>query len=277
VEAGGLTMGRANKNEGLAVVTGASAGIGAEMALQLSRRGRPVLAIARREDKLRQLAERAREHGGAPVHVLPLDVTLPHAAAAVRDRARELGGAAWLVNNAGLMEVGPVQKGEAARQAAQVRLNCEAPVALCAAIVPDLVARGAGAVLNVASLAGMQPTPFFAAYGASKAFVISYSEALSEELRGTGVTVTALCPGPVATELVELPHRRSPSYELGAAEAARAGIEGTERGVVIAIPGARNRLQALAPRLAPRALVRRIARRTALVYNGFDPDKWGAG
>src|SRR5206468_3418376 len=109
----------------------------------------------------------------------------PGAALAIRDRARELGGATWLVNDAGQMRLGPVNGSDPEQQAQLVRLNCEAPVALCAAVVPDLVSRGSGVVLNVASLAGVLPTPFYAAYGASKSFVIAYSEALREELRGT--------------------------------------------------------------------------------------------
>jgi short-subunit dehydrogenase len=264
--------------DGVAIVTGASAGIGRELALQLSARGRPVLAVARRAALLDELAQAARAAGHAPIHSLALDVTIAEAPLRIRDRARSLGGAAWLVNNAGEMRVGPVRAANPIEQARQVRLNCESPVALCAAIVPDLVERRAGVVLNIASLAGMQPTPYFAAYGASKAFLISYSEALSEELRGTGVTVTAICPGPVASALVEIPSlsRKRPSYELSAAECARAALDAAERGRTIAVPGFMNRLQSIVSGAAPRALVRRVARRSALKYNGFDPDQFGA-
>jgi short-subunit dehydrogenase len=266
---------------GLAIVTGASSGIGREIARQLAARGRPVLAVARRLDRLEELAAEARANQGATIHTLQLDVTRPESAFALRDRARALGGAEWLVNDAGQMRVGPVSGADPAQQAAMVRLNCEAPVAICAAIVPDLVARKAGVVLNVASLAGMQPTPFFAAYGASKAFLITYTEALREELRGTGVSVTALCPGPVATELVDagIPDagdRKPPSYEIDAAACARAAIDAAERGRMFCIPGAFNRVQAVVTAVSPRPLVRRVARRAALKYLGYDPSKHGA-
>ena len=263
-----------DSKKGLAIVTGASSGIGAEIARQLSARGHPILAVARRAERLEQMAADAIKTPRAPVHALALDVTAPGAALALRDRARALGGASILVNNAGVFRLGAVADSDPAQQAALVRLNCEAVVAICAAVVPDLVARGAGVVLNVASLAGMQPTPFYAAYGASKAFVVSYSEALREELRGTGVSVTALCPGPVTTELVEAAgiaesERQPPSYELSAEEVARAGIEGAQRGDAIVIPGLWNKAQAIGSRLAPRALVRRVSRATALSYLGF--------
>ena len=271
-----------NTLRGLAIVTGASAGIGREIARQLSARGRPVLAVARRAERLEQLAAEARAANTAAIHPFALDVTDAGAPLKLRDRARELGGAAWLVNDAGQIRIGAVQRAAIAEQAGLVRLNCEAPVAICAAIVPDLVARGAGVVLNVASLAGMQPTPFFAAYGASKAFLLSYTEALGEELRGTGVTVTALCPGPVTTELNEASvpggdaDRKKPSHERDAATVARAAIAAAERGAALCIPGAYNRLQSMIVGLAPRALVRRVARKAALGYIGFDPAKYGA-
>ena len=266
---------------GLAVVTGASSGIGAEIARILAGRGLPVLAVARRQEKLEAVAEESARSGGAPIHVLALDVTLPEAAMVVREKARSLGGASWLVNDAGQIRVGPVKAANPAEQAGLVRLNCEAPVALCAAIVPDLVSRGAGVVLNVASLSGLQPTPFYAAYGASKAFLIAYSEALSEELRGSAVSVTALCPGPVTTGLMaaSVPdrddHRMTPR-ELTARECALAGVLAAERGEAICIPGTLNRVQAVVTRLSPRGLVRRVARRSALRYIGFDPSKHGA-
>ena len=271
----------AKGQEGLAVVTGASSGIGAEIARILAGRGLPVLAVARRLERLEALAEESARSGGAKIHVLALDVTVADAALTIREKARSLGGASWLVNDAGQIRVGPVKAADPADQGALVRLNCEAPVALCAAIVPDLVSRGAGVVLNVASLAGMQPTPFYAAYGASKAFLIAYSEALREELRGSAVSVTALCPGPVTSELMVagVPDRadhKIPPHELTARETALAGVLAAERGDAICIPGALNRVQAVVTKLSPRALVRRVSRRSALRYIGFDPGKHGA-
>jgi short-subunit dehydrogenase len=255
----------------IAIVTGASSGIGAELARQLSARGLTVLAVARRKERLDHLAEAARAAGQGAIVPMVLDVTTPGAAERVRDRARELGRPRWLVNNAGIDPIGDLVQQSPLEVAAVVRLNCESVVTLCAALGPDLVAGGAGRILNVASLAGFQPTPHHATYGASKAFVLSFSEALSAELRGTGVTVTALCPGPVTTELFDRAlARKKPSHELSAEECARAGIDAAERGRVIAIPGARNRLTAMSAKLVPRALVRRFAGTVGMKYLGYD-------
>jgi short-subunit dehydrogenase len=253
-----------NGRAGLAVVTGASSGIGAALARELSGRGRPVLAVARRGERLDALAAAAAAAGRAPVHPLALDVAAPDAAARVRERARELGGAAWLVNNAGFGMYGPFRAQPAARITEMIRLNCEALVALTGALVPDLVEAGRGAVVNVASVAGFQPTPYMAAYGATKAFVLSFSEALSEELAGTGVTVTAFCPGPVATEFGAVAgyvHRRgTPPGQISAEAAARAAVDAAEAGEVVAVPGPLNRIAVLTGKLLPRAWVRRASR-----------------
>lgn len=259
---------------GLAIVTGASSGIGAEIARQLSARGQPVLAVARRAHRLEELAARARDAGHAAVHCLELDITAEGAALRVRDRARELGGAAWLVNNAGTTRLGPFLDGDPAAQAALVRLNCESVVALCAAIVPDLVARGAGRVLNVASLAAFQPTPGQAVYGATKAFVLSLSESLAVELDGTGVTVTALCPGPVTTEIFDhgapgVPRKKQP-FEISAEQCAAYGIAAADRGDVIAVPTALSKATTQLSRLLPRAAMRRLAARIGLPILGYE-------
>jgi short-subunit dehydrogenase len=257
------------------VVTGASSGIGRALARQLCDRGQPVLAVARRGDRLEALAAEVRAAGSAPVHVLPLDVTAPDAGVRVRDRARVLGGATWLVNDAGSMHVGRFELRAAAEAASEVRLNCESLVAMTAAVLPDLVAAGRGVVLNVASLSGFQPTPGYAVYGACKAFVLSFSEGLAEELRGSGVTVTALSPGPVTTDLFApapgVERRRRPTHELTAEDCARFGIEAAMRGQTIAIPGLWNRLQVWGARLIPRAVVRRAAARGAVSDLGLPP------
>ena len=259
----------------MAVVTGASSGLGAEIARQLSRAGHPVLAVARRADRLEALAAEARASNAAPVHPLPLDVTAAGAAAALRDRARELGGAAWLVNDAGSIHVGRLDESDPAEVAALVRLNCESLVTILATMLPDMIAAGRGVVLNVASLAGMNPTPFWATYGASKAFIIALTEGVAEELRGTGVTMTAFCPGPMTTELFARLEsgraRRRPRHELSPEAAARSAIRAARLGRVVVVPGIVNRVLAWSSALSPRALVRRVASRTTLGYVGLPP------
>ncbi|WP_437819998.1 SDR family NAD(P)-dependent oxidoreductase [Sorangium sp. So ce1078] len=265
---------------GLAIITGASSGIGAEFARQLSARGQPVLAIGRRAHRLEELSARARAASHAPIHPLELDVTTEGAGVRVRDRARELGGAAWLVNNAGTTRFGPFLEGDPAVQAMLVRLNCESVVALCAAIVPDLVARGGGRVLNIASLAAFQPTPGQAVYGATKAFVLSFSESLAVELDGTGVTVTALCPGPVTTEIFDagapgVPRKKLP-FELSAEGCAAYGIAAAERGDVVAVPTALSKATAQLSRVLPRAAIRRLAAHLGLRLLGYGAPPGGA-
>ncbi|HET8540979.1 MAG TPA: SDR family oxidoreductase [Anaeromyxobacter sp.] len=250
---------------GLAVVTGASAGIGAELARQLSRAGRPVLAVARREDRLVALAGEARLAGTAPVHPLAADVTDAASAARVADTARALGGAAWLVNNAGFGIYGAFEKQDRARLAELVQLNCQALVLLSHAFLPQLRASGAGVLLNVASAAAFQPTPFMSVYGASKAFVLSFTEGLAEELRDSGVFVGAYCPGPVDTEFGDVAGARERlswiPQVLSAEDAAREALGQIARRDVVYVPRPFYKLASMATRVLPRAVVRRVSAR----------------
>ena len=193
------------------LITGASAGIGTEFARQLAARGHGVFLVARREDRLRELAsEIERDHG----------VRAEFAACDLGDAAdrRNLPGlvarreldVSVLVNNAGFTTVGDVHLNPD-RQLGMIHVNVEALVDLTTKWLPGMVERGAGAVINVASVASFQPIPVQAVYAATKAFVRSFSEAVSAEVRGSGVTVTALCPGPVATEFVEAGGFKSPN------------------------------------------------------------------
>jgi uncharacterized protein len=251
---------------GLAVVTGASSGIGAALARRLAHRGQPVLAVARRADRLEALASDGRRLA-APIHPLALDLAEGGAGEALLAAARRLGGASWLVNNAGFGAYGPTASIDPDRLGAMVRLNCEVLAVLTRLFLPDLLAARHGVVLNVASAAGFQPTPYLAVYGATKAFVLSFSEALREELaqERARLTVTAFCPGPVATEFGEVAgyraRLRDPPGRLGADEAARAALAAADRGKAVSVPGPLNWAATFAAQLLPRGLVRRASAR----------------
>jgi len=252
---------------GLAVVTGASSGIGEALARRIAASGRPVLAVARRADRLEALASAARAAGHAAIHPFPLDLIDPTSPARVAAEARRLGGAAWLVNDAGVGAYGAFERLDAGRLAAMVRLNCECVVTLTHALLPQLREAGrtggGGAALVVASVAAFQPSPWMSVYGATKAFALSFAEGLSEELRGTGVSSGAFCPGPVQTEFGAVAgtqdrFKRVPSL-LGADEAARRAHRQLERRRVVEVPTALYGFTTRVVRFLPRAWVRRIA------------------
>jgi len=261
----------------VAIVTGASAGLGRELARGLARRGHVVLAVARRGERLADLAREVTV-GGGRIRPLAVDVTAPDAPEHIHQAAVALGPIGWLVNNAGASNFGRLEEAEVEGERALVRLNCESVVGLTTRVLPDLVRAGRGIVLQVASSAGLQPTPGWAVYGATKAFVISFSEALYEELRHSGVSVTALCPGPIATEFfaasggAELqPARRRPPWELSAETCAELGLRAALAGRAVAVVGGTTRLLALSGRLAPRALTRFISGKISLRYVGLPP------
>ena len=247
-----------------ALVTGASSGIGVELATELARRGHGVTLAARREDRLVDLAAELHTAHGVRAEVLALDVTDPAARAAVPGTLAGRGlHVDVLVNNAGFSTSGPVHRADPVREVAMIRTDVEAVAALCTIFLPDMVERGSGAVLNVASTAAFQPLPGQAGYGAAKAFVLSYSQALQGELRGTGVAVTVLCPGPVKTEFAEAAGFTEEEAEgslpkfmwLSAAQVARSAIDAVEQGRPVVIPGAANRVAAQIARNTPRRLL----------------------
>src|SRR5271157_1635155 len=188
-----------------AVVTGASSGIGAEIARELARRGLGLTLVARRHELLRTVSAELSETFGVRAEFIAADLTDEDSRSAIADRVAELDlTVEVLVNNAGFTTVGPVHRAERSAELAMVRTDVEAVVDLCTLFLPGMVERRRGAVLNTASTAAYQPLPGQAGYGASKAFVLSYSRAVGSELRGSGVTVTALCPGPVETGFAEV-------------------------------------------------------------------------
>jgi short-subunit dehydrogenase len=250
-----------------ALVTGASSGIGEAIALELARRGHQLVLVARRTDRLHALARSL----GPAAHVLPADLSSQTDRAALPGRVAALGLAPdILINNAGLSGRAPVAKSVPEQQLNLVEVDVAAVVDLCSRFLPGMVERGRGAVLNVSSLAGFYPLPGQAVYGAAKAFVLSYTESLRTELRGTGVVASALCPGPVATGLDEVAgfsvgERAAvlPSFMWKSAdEVARAGIDGLAANKACVVPGRANRLAAMFCRHAPhQQLLPLLARR----------------
>jgi len=243
------------------LVTGASSGIGVEIARQLARRGLGVTLVARRQAQLRALAEELTTAHGIRAEVLPADLTDADARAGLATQLEALGLVVdVLVNNAGFTTMGPVYRADRAAELSMIRTDVEAVADLCTIFVPGMASRRRGCVLNTASTAAFQPLPGQAGYAASKAFVLSYSHALRAELRAVGVTVTALCPGPVRTgfgEAAGIPDDEAaqalPRFMwVPAPEVARAAVEGMEQDRAVVIPGLANRVGALAGHLVPR-------------------------
>lgn len=242
-----------------AIVTGASSGIGTMIARELSARGHHVTLVARSADKLESLAT---ELGSADV--IAMDLADRSGRASLLDLVSERGRVPdILVNNAGLSTLGAVSSSDPAAEINMIEVDVVAVADLCSRILPGMVDRGRGAVLNVASTAAFQPLPGQAGYGASKAFVLSYTQSLAGELRGTGVTATTLCPGPVQTGFGERAGISDEDAEaalpavmwLSAEEVAKAAVEGLAKGRLVVIPGKVNRVAAALSQVTPRSLL----------------------
>lgn len=244
---------------GVALITGASAGLGVEFARQLSSKGHRLVLAARRRDRLDALVA---ELGNA--RAIEIDLSEPGATAALMSDLREAGDQVdLLVNNAGFGLRGPFAELDAARQREMIDLNCGALTELCRAVAPAMLERRSGAILNVASTAAFQPGPWMAVYFATKAYVLSFTEALHEELKPHGVKVSALCPGPTRTEFGAVAGIQSlgqfDRLSMEAGPVVRAGLEGLENNRAVVIPGTTNRIGAWSTRFAPRSFVRRVA------------------
>jgi short-subunit dehydrogenase len=248
-----------------ALVTGASAGIGAEIARELARRGHGVTLVARRKQRLDELAEELRGEYGIRAETIASDVGKQASRSRIAGRVKELGlDVEILINNAGFATGGPFSEADPKRELEQVHVLVEAVVALTSAFLPGMVTRGRGAILNVASTAAMQPLPYAAGYSAAKAYVLTFSEALHQESADDGVTVTALAPGPVETEFWDDAgwEARGESFEqaipsqalVSAEDVARAGIEGLDAGDRVVIPGLAMRAAMLASRYVPHSI-----------------------
>ena len=243
----------------VALITGASAGLGVEFARQMSKRGHRLVLAARRKDRLDDLV---RELGNA--RSIAIDLGEPGAARRLVQQVEEAGEQVHvLVNNAGFGLRGRFANLDAERQRQMIDLNIGTLTDLCREVVPNMIERRGGGILNVASTAAFQPGPNIAVYFATKAYVLSFTEALHEEVKRHGVRVTALCPGPTRTEFGAVAGFGDKGafdrFAMDAEPVVRAGLEGLDRNHAVVVPGVMNKVGAASTRFFPRPLVRRIA------------------
>ncbi|HEV3383898.1 MAG TPA: SDR family oxidoreductase [Gemmata sp.] len=241
----------------VALVTGASAGIGKELARLLSV-DHDLILTARREAELHALAA---ELSNCTCHVFPLDLADPTGPKALFDAVAVKGLAVdVLVNNAGFGDLGPFAKADLGKMLRMIQLNVTALTELTGLFLPGMLSRKSGQILNVGSVAGFQPGPFMAVYYATKAFVNSFSEALANELAGTGVSVTCLCPGPTRSEFAKAAGmEQTELFTVGSVadthSVALAGVRAMKRGKRLIVTGFRNRALLFAERFLPRGMV----------------------
>jgi len=241
------------------LITGASAGLGVDFARELSKRGHKLVLVARRKDRLAALA---KELGNA--RVVAIDLSKAEAVdKLMADVAKAGEQVELLVNNAGFGAIGRFAELDAKRQRQMIDLNVGALMDLCRAVAPEMIARKSGAILNVASTAAFQPGPKMAVYFATKAFVLSFTEALHEELKPHGVKVSCLCPGPTRTEFGEVAgFKGSGAFDKVGMESLPvvvAGLRGLDQNRAVVVPGLVNKVGAASTRFVPRSIVRKIA------------------
>jgi short-subunit dehydrogenase len=245
-----------------ALITGASGGIGLELARIFAREHYDVVLVARSQDRLEEIAGELREGHGVKVDVIAKDLALPDAPAEIQ---RQVGAVDVLVNNAGFGLYGKFVEFPPEDEIGLMHLNMDALVLLTRLFLPGMIAARGGRIMNVASTAAFQPGPLMALYYASKAFVLHFSEAIANELKGTGVTVTILCPGPTATGFqARAAMEESRLFRMGTMSAkavAEKGYRGLMRGKTIVMPGLKNKILAQSVRFSPRKMVTAIARK----------------
>lgn len=245
--------------EKVALVTGASAGLGVEFARQLSKRGRRLVLAARRKERLKELVA---ELGNA--RAVAIDLSKKDSAAKlVADLAANGEIVDLLINNAGFGLIGRFAQAEPGRLRQMIDLNVGTLTDLCRAAVPGMIERRSGGIINVASTAAFQPGPNMAVYFATKAFVLSLTEALHEELKPHGIRVTCLCPGPTRTEFGDVAgfggNTMFDKVAMNSPEVVSAALEGLEKNKAVVVPGVVNKIGAGSTRFAPRSVVRKIA------------------
>ena len=243
----------------VALVTGASAGLGVEFARQLSKRGHRLVLVARRKERLEKLA---KELGNA--RAVAIDLSKANAAAKLIADLEEKGEVVdLLVNNAGFGLIGRFAELDAKRLRQMIDLNVGVLTDLCRAVAPGMIERKSGGIINVASTAAFQPGPKMAVYFATKAFVLSFTEALHEELRPNGIKVSCLCPGPTHTEFGEVAgfggNGMFDHVAMGPVEVVEKGLAGLDKNRAVVVPGWMNKVTAASNRFAPRSVVRKIA------------------
>ncbi|MGH3830868.1 MAG: SDR family NAD(P)-dependent oxidoreductase [Pseudonocardiaceae bacterium] len=243
-----------------ALVTGASAGLGTHFARLFAQDGHDVVLVARRRDKLDQLAAELREVYGIRPTVITADLTDPTAPVHLHEELSRAGiEVEFLVNNAGVGTSGAFAELDLGRELDLIELNVKALTQLTGLFLPAMIARRSGRILNVGSLAGFLPGPFMATYYASKAYVLNFTEALAYELRGTGVTATVLCPGSTATEFAQVAGIENTALFASSADAASValcGYRAMRKGKTLAVPGVKVRLALESLRVSPRSVMR---------------------
>lgn len=247
-----------------ALVTGASSGIGQALAELLAKDNYDLVLVARREDRLQALQKEWSERYSIAVRVVAMDLAAHTSPPKLFD-ALEGNNIDVLINNAGFASYGPFATSNTANEMDMIQVNVTTLTHLTRLFLPQMIERGEGRIMNIASTAAFVPGPLMAVYYATKAYVLSFSEALAEELRGSGVTVTAYCPGPVATEFQERAKlARSGLLRYGLVEIGPIAAEGYRAmmsGKVVAIPGLPSKLVSLAARLTPRSILRRAVKK----------------
>ena len=247
-----------NSTKGWAVVTGASSGMGLAFARELARRGYNVLAVARRRDRLEALA-REQFTGKGRIDAFVADLGTPNGLGSLVARIRQVDSIELLVNNAGIATAGDFSESDLGAELAEIDLNVTAVVSLTHAVLAHMRPRKRGAIINLASVVAFQPFPHFAVYAASKAFVLSFTEAVAQELRGSGLRIMALCPGAAKTEMSVFSRNEGvlgklPS--LSAEQIVDTALRGMESGSVVELVGWPNRMLVFMNRFVPRAAVR---------------------